>query len=123
MPTLNEGMHTGEGIGEYAMSIGYHVDTVTILADENLQAMEVVGQITVGGKFAAYDLAGTDGDEIAAGIAYKAIDASGADAESEVIRRGPMTVNANDLIWPAGITDNQRDAGIADLLALGIKVS
>lgn len=122
MPPLNEGMHTGEFIGEYAMGIGYHVDTKTVLSGENLQAGEVVGTVTATGKFAAYDLTGTDGDENASGIAYKAANATSADLESEIVMRGPMIVNANDLIWPAGITDTQRDAGIADLLALGIKV-
>lgn len=123
MTTLTEGKHEGEFIGELAMGIGYHVDVVTLASGQNLAAGAVLGKITASGKYAAYDNAASSGVEVAAGILLGAVNASGGDVTTaRVVRRGPATVNGNDLGWAAndaaGIT-----AGKADLLALGIKVA
>lgn len=123
MVTLTEGKHEGEFIGEHAMGIGYYIDIVTLVSGQNLAAGAVVGKITSGGKYAAYDNGAGTGIETAAGILYAAVDASGGDVTTaRVIRRGPIVVNGNDLGWAAndatGIT-----AGKADLLALGIRVA
>jgi hypothetical protein len=123
MTTLTEGMHEGEFIGESAMDIGYHVDEVTALSGESWNAGTVVGKVTASGKFVAYDNTASDGSEVAAGISYAAVDASGGDVtNARIVHRGPMVVNGNDLGWgtndATGIT-----AGKADLLALGIRVA
>lgn len=123
MVTLTEGKHEGEFIGESAMGIGFHLDELTLISGQNLAAGVVVGKITASGKYTTYANGASDGSEVAAGIMYAAVDASGGDVtNARIVRRGPMVVNANDLGWGAndatGIT-----AGKADLLALGIRVA
>lgn len=123
MTTITEGMHGGEFIGELAMGIGYHLDEVTLKSGENLAAGRVVALETSTNKYVAYDNASvTAGINVAAGIMFDAVNATGGDvAKTRVLRRGPAIVNRNDLGWgsnnAAGVTE-----GIADLLALGIKV-
>ena len=123
MATLTEGRHEGEFIGEMAMGIGYHVDEVTILSGQNLAAGHVVGKQTSGGKFVAYDNAGTDdGRRAVAGVLVAAVDATSGDKKGRVFRRGPATINKNDLTWAAGIDASEQAAALAEMLALlGIK--
>lgn len=123
MATLTEGRHNGEFIGELALGQGYHCDAVTILSGQNLVAGAVVGRQTSGGKFVAYDNAGTDdGRRTVAGILVDAVNASGGDAIGLVMRRGPAMVNRNDLVWAAGVDANEQAAAIAEMLTLlGIK--
>ena len=124
MPTLTEGKHEGEFIGQLAMSIGYHVDQVTVLSGQNLVAGTVVGAQTSGGKFVAYDNAGTDdGRRTVAGILVADCNASAGDVTTaRVLRRGPAIVNRNDLTWAAGIDATEQAAALAQMLTLlGIK--
>lgn len=124
MPTLTEGKHEGEFIGQLAMGIGYHVDEVTVLSGQNLVAGTVVGRQTSGGKFVAFDNAGTDdGRRTVAGILVADCDASGGDVtNARVMRRGPAIVNKNDLTWAAGIDASEQAAALVVLRdTLGIK--
>jgi hypothetical protein len=122
MTTLTEGMHEGEFIGELAMGIGYHVDPVTVLSGENLVAGTVVGKQTSGGKYVAYDNAGTDdGRRAVAGIIVADCNASAADKAGKVLVRGPAIINKNDLVWAAGIDAGEQATAITAMLALGIK--
>ena len=45
MPTLTEGMHAGEALGEFALGPAYHNDKVTVLSGQNLSANAVVGSV------------------------------------------------------------------------------
>jgi hypothetical protein len=122
MPTLTEGKHEGEFIGQLAMGIGYHVDAITVLSGANLSACTVIGRITASGKYVAFDNAGTDdGRRTAAGILVPAADATGGDVTSRALLRGPAIVNKNDLVWAAGIDAAEQAAALATLLTLGIK--
>jgi hypothetical protein len=123
MATLNEGRHSGEFIGELALGQGYHCDEVTVLSGQNLVAGAVVGRQTTGGKYVAYDNAGTDdGRRTVAGILVGAVNASGGDAIGLVLRRGPAMVNKNDLTWAAGVDASEQAAAITEMLTLlGIK--
>ncbi|CDO34052.1 head decoration protein [Novosphingobium sp. KN65.2] len=124
MAALTEGMHEGEFIGELAMGIGYHIKEVTLTSGENLVAGAVVGKVTTGGKYVAYDNTASDGSETAAGILYAAVDASGGDVtNARIVFRGPAIVNGNDLTWDAANDAAAITAGKADLDTLGIKVA
>ncbi len=123
MATLTEGKHEGEFIGELAMGIGYHVDIGTLKSGQNLKACRVVALETSTQKWVAYDNASaTAGINVAAGILHADMDASAGDKPARIFRRGPADVNLKDLDWgtndATGIT-----AGIADLLAIGIKAA
>jgi len=113
MATLTEGMHAGE----FLISEGNGFisrDVITVVSGQNLAAGAVVGKITATGKYAAYNDGAADGTETAAGILFDAVDASAADAEGVIINKD-AEVNGDEL---TGSDAN----GIADLLALGIKV-
>lgn len=71
------------------------------------------------GKYAALDLAGVDGSQIAAGILYASANATDADAAIVVVARD-AEVKVDALSWPDAITDAQRDAAVAQLNARGI---
>jgi len=122
MPTLTEGKHTGEFIGEYTMGIGYHVDNRTILSGQNLTPCVVVGTVTASSKDKILAPASVNGDQIASGIMFEGANATAGDVIGQVVRRGPMFVNRNDLVWPVGISAPNLATAIAQLLALGIKV-
>ena len=122
MAVLTEGKHTGEFIGELAIGIGYHVDEITVLSGEVLEAGAVLGKITASGKFVAYNDDGTDdGRRTVAGILVEAVDATGADAVGRALVRGPAIVNKNDLVWLSAVDAGEQATAITAMLALGIK--
>lgn len=122
MVTLTEGRHTGEFIGELAMGQGYHCDAITVLSGQNLVAGAVIGRQTSGGKFVAFDNAGTDdGRRVVAGILVDNVNASAGDVTGLGLLRGPAIVNRNDLVWAAGVNTNAQAAAITAMLTLGIK--
>jgi hypothetical protein len=122
MVTLTEGRHNGEFIGELAMGQGYHCDAITVLSGQNLQAGAVLGRQTSGGKYVAFDNAGTDdGRRAVAGILVDNVNATAGDQPGLGLLRGPAIVNRNDLVWAAGVDAAEQAAAITALLALGIK--
>lgn len=123
MPTLTETMREGEFIGELAMGVGYHVDVTTLITGQNLAAGTVVGKITASGKYTILAPGAATGEQAAAGILVPSTNATAADVITRSLLRGPAQVNANDLIWPGGITAPQKVTAIAQLMALGIKVA
>lgn len=84
-----------------------------------LDAGAVLGKVTVGGQYKPLAPGANDGTQNAAAILYE-----GCDATAQAVRR---TVTARDaevqvdvLVWPAGITDAQKNAALAALSGLGI---
>ena len=65
------------------------------------------------------DLAGTDGSQIAAGISYGAYDATDGPVPGGALVRD-CEHNRDIVVWPAGITADQKAIGISQLAALGI---
>ncbi len=75
-----------------------------------------------GEAFVELNLSGTDGSQIAAGIAVKAATApDGVDGRVLVLDSGPAIVEVDELVWPAGITAAQKLKAVAELRALGIR--
>jgi hypothetical protein len=73
------------------------------------------------GKYVQLDLTGLKGEQIAAGIAIDvATAADGVDDVIALLRRGPMLVRSDELVWPAGATAPQIATGLAQLEARGI---
>lgn len=73
------------------------------------------------GKYVQLDLSGTLGTQNAAGILIGDVTAAdGTDATGAALVRGPATIIASKLTWPSGATTNQKNAALAQLLALGI---
>jgi hypothetical protein len=120
---LTESQHTGEFIQqELPGSLSRDAATVEVPAATILEPGTVLGQISSTGHYAPYDDAQSDGREVAAAILYDTLDnAAGvakADKSGVVINFG-AEVRAADLTWGTGVDE---DGGIADLLAVHIKV-
>lgn len=77
----------------------------------------------LGGTVTEYDPAGTNGSQDVHGILMKNTDATSADTATTELRRGPATVNGNDLVWKTGTTAAQKTAAKVVLLDMGIKVA
>lgn len=81
----------------------------------------VVTEDATGAKYAKLNLAATDGSQHAAGVLYDRALAASADVKATAHVRS-CDVNGLALTWPAGITDSQKAAAIAELAALKIIV-
>jgi hypothetical protein len=79
----------------------------------------VLGKVTASGKYKVLAPAAVDGSEVAAGILYNAVDASGGDAEGVAIVR-LAEVNAAELVWPDGISGGEQTTALGELAALTI---
>ena len=71
------------------------------------------------GKYAPFDPEGTDGRETAAAILYEGCDATDVDVRRTITCRD-SEVTAEELIWPDGVADADKAAGLASLAAAGI---
>jgi len=118
MSSITEAGHAGGFIVSEANG-NRSREQVTILSGEVLEAGAVLGKITSGGKYVKYDNDGTDdGRRVAFAILYDAVDASDGDVEATIIARD-AEVNGEELVWQSS---DEVEAGIADLLAVGIIV-
>lgn len=122
MSTKTEGMHTGEFlISEAPGTRSRDKVTVTVPAHTTYEPGTVLAKLSADGKYVIYDNAGTDGSESAAAILYDTVANDGdspVDVEATVINTD-AEVRKNDLVWDD--EENDASAGLADLLALGIK--
>lgn len=122
--TLTEGQHTAEFIvSEAAGTRSRDAVTVTVPANTTLSAGTVLAKLSATGKYVEYDNSGSDGSEAAAAILY-AEQVNDTDADVDVtatVLNADAEVRSADLVWKTGLVDADKTAGLADLLALGIK--
>lgn len=99
-------------------------DKVTVISGENLKAGQVVAQLTTAGKkWQAWDSAKSDehdGSSTAKGIVCDDCDATGGDVKGVVIIARDAEVNLNELVWPSGAQQSEKDKAIASLALLNI---
>jgi hypothetical protein len=70
-------------------------------------------------KYVPYDPTGVDGREFAAAVLFGGRDTTSADKKCVVNDKGPMRVNASELVWGANVTTTpQKTAALAALAAL-----
>ncbi len=105
---------------KYEADQRYSRENVTVVSGQNLAAGTVVGRITASGKIKVYDNAAVDGSQTAIGVLTAGVDASAADAPGVIIARHAIVVDKTGLVWKAAMSDNDKDAGIAELKAAGI---
>jgi hypothetical protein len=120
MSVQTESIHKSEGILSEANGFRSR-EQITVVSGQNLGSMFVVGKITASGKYKEYDNAAVDGSQSAAGVLIGAVDASAADQRGVILARD-CEVDYKTLQWKAGMNQGDKDAGIADLAALGIIV-
>jgi hypothetical protein len=107
-PRRNADFIHSEGNGSISREAG-------VLAAGNLAAGTVLS-LNGAGKYIAHAPAADDGTEVPVGILYAATNASAAEQKCTVVTRLAEVVGAR-LVWTAGITTNQQNAGIAALAA------
>ncbi|MCM2396195.1 head decoration protein [Rhizobium sp. S95] len=109
--------------GHYLVSEanGYRSRDAGIIASGSgkLDSGVVLGRITASKKLVPVDPAANDGSQNAAAILYEGCDATTKDVRRTFTARD-TEVHAAVLVWPAGMTDNQKTAALAQLAALGI---
>lgn len=71
------------------------------------------------GKVVEVDFDAVDGSQNAYGFVIAAYDASSADVDGVAIVRNAI-INSDNLVWPDGATEDQKDAALAELKAAGI---
>lgn len=120
MTVLTEKHHTGEFVISEANG-NRSRENVTILSGEVLEAGTVLGKITSGGKYVAFDSGNGNGSEVANAILLGAVDASAGDTEAAVIARD-AEVNGAALVYKAQSPPDDITDARAGLLANGIVV-
>lgn len=96
---------------------GWTKEKATLLAGTDYPLGTVLSKLA--GKYQALDPAAVDGTEKAVAVLGERVDATAADAPGVVIARG-ATLELNELVWPADITEPQKATALAELNTLGI---
>lgn len=118
MTKLSEGLHAGAFLVSEANGT-LSRDEVTIGASQTLVAGQVIG-VGGSGHYIAYD---NDASAAAAkGILLAPVTTGVGETAKAVIINFNAEVRAADLTWGATNDTGDKTAGIADLLALGIKL-
>ncbi|MCF2827077.1 head decoration protein [Pseudoalteromonas sp. DL2-H6] len=87
-----------------------------LLSGGNYLTATVLGEVTASGEMVQFDPAGSDGSEVAAAILYRAVDASAA-TKKVVVNARLTAVRASSLVWPDGITEEEKTVAIKQLNA------
>jgi len=129
-PALNGGtflVEDPEGIGIGTAVVGVQFTThltftitdgaVDFVAGDAFSVTVAAGS----GKVKQIDFSATDGSDQAYGVLAADVTApNGTDAKGTAIVRGPAVVANKGVVWPAGATQAQKDAALAQLKAAGI---
>jgi hypothetical protein len=93
----------------------------TVASGQNLDLGAVVGLNTTDGKIYALNPAAADGTQTAVGVLIESVDATLLDKSALILARHAIVAD-KALLWPAGITNPQKIAALAQLEALGVLV-
>ncbi len=121
MPVITEGMNLGDLLKYEAPNL-YSRDQATVASGQNLALGAVVGIVAATGKVKALDPAATDGSQLAAGVLLEPVDATAGNRDDGILLARHAIVADSALVWPAGITNAEKAAAIAELKAIGILV-
>lgn len=116
-----DGVKVGHGVvgTPFAGDVNFTITDGATDAASGDQFTVTVSQLTK--KFKILAPAATDGTQRAAAVLLADTDATSADKACAVVARA-AEVNANELVWPGGITAAQKDIAIAQLQAAGLMV-
>ncbi|MDU9028710.1 head decoration protein [Pseudomonas mediterranea] len=98
------------------VSPGWTKDKAVLLGGTDYPLGQVLAKVA--GKYQALDLTST-GAKKAAAVLAEHVDARTGDKPGVVIARGAVLA-LGELVWPAGITEPQKTAALAELNAQGI---
>ena len=118
MPTYTEPKHLGDVL-LVEVKAGWTKQTALLSATSVALAIGCVLAQKDDGEFTPIDFAAGAPLNKAAAVLAANVDESEAAQKTVMIKRG-ATVAKNELIWPAGATDEQIKAALVELEALGI---
>ncbi|WP_264683284.1 MULTISPECIES: head decoration protein [unclassified Wolbachia] len=116
MSTITEQNNLGDLL-KYEVSNLYSRDQITVAKGQNLKLGTVVGYDTKDGLIKALNPTATDG---AIGVIVSDVNAT-ENAKAVIITRGAILAD-HAIVWPTGITEEQKAAAIKQLEARGIIV-
>lgn len=122
MPALNEPLNLGDLLKYEEDSLNYSRDQVTVESGQNLELGAVVGRVTATGKVKRFDPAATDGTEQPAGVLLGACNATLIERDDALLLARHAVVATHAVVWPSGITAEQKAAATAALEARGILI-
>ena len=122
MPALNEPLNLGDLIKYEEDSLNYSRDQVTVESGQNLELGAVVGRVTATGKVKRFDPNATDGADLPAGILLGACNATLIERDDALLLARHAVVATHAVVWPSGITAEQKAAATAALEARGILI-
>jgi hypothetical protein len=119
---FTELINLGDLVKYEEVSQGYSRDTVTAAPNLTMVLGTVVGFMSDVQQIRQLTLAASDGSQKACGILLNAIDTHAAGNHDTVILARHAVVSSDYLVWPAGITAEEKATAIAQLKTLGILV-
>lgn len=122
MPALNEPLNLGDLLKYEEDCLNYSRDQVTVASGQNLELGAVVGRVLATAKVKRFDPAAADGTEHPAGILLGACNASLIERDDAVLLARHAVVARQAVVWPTGITAEQKTAATAALEARGILI-
>jgi hypothetical protein len=122
MAALHEPLNLGDLIKYEEESLRYSRDQVTVASGQNLELGAVAGRVTATTKIKRFNPTANDGAEHPVGIVLEPVDATLADREDGILLARHGIVASHAVVWPEGITPEQKAAALAALEARGILV-
>ncbi len=122
MNAINEPINLGDLLKYEEDCLNYSREQVSVASGQNLELGAVVGRVTATGKLKRFDPVATDGTEDVAGILLGAIDATLIQRDDALLLARHAIVASHAVVWPAGITAEQKAAAIAAIEARGILI-
>lgn len=122
MTALDEPINLGDLLKYEEDCLNYSRDPVTVAVGQNLELGAVVGRVAATGKVKRLEPAATDGTETPAGILLGAVDASLIERDDGLLLARHGIVASHAVVWPVGISAEQKAAAIAALETRGILI-
>lgn len=109
---------------EKGEAVNYVRDTITVASGTVASGIgQILGKITVSGKYTQVAPAAGDGSQNAAAVLLESFSATlGADTQFEAVTRGPAVFKDAGLLYTSGMTAPQKATAQGQLVALGMKI-
>ncbi|WP_341823129.1 head decoration protein [Wolbachia endosymbiont (group A) of Clivina fossor] len=104
---------------KYEASSLYSRDQITVAKGQNIKLGTVVAKKTDDGFIRVLNPTGTDGTQTAVGVITTDIHSKDSDMKGVIITRSAMLAD-HAVVWPANITEEQKNAAIKQLEGRGI---
>ncbi len=117
MTSITEANNLGDLL-KYEASSLYSRDQITVAKGQNIKLDAVVAKKTEDGLIRVLNPAGTDGTQTAIGVIVSDVNAI-ENTKAVIITRSAMLAD-HAVVWPANITEEQKNAAIKQLEGRGI---